>query len=215
MIALRTSSLCLSGLGLLLVLLTACAPNSAASPAARAAPEAIAEPAADANLIRNPGFEDLPYIARPWETLVHAHPESYEFSLDTEQPRSGAHAVRIRRLGEEPWAGIVQIYRYDQAEPRALQASVWLNLDAIEDHVIFYVAERPAAGTGETTRQRLERPAEAQGWRRYQLRLPPVSGRGRLQFGVEMYGPGEVLIDDAALVWAGSAQRNATPGLRH
>ena len=215
MIALRTSSLCLPGLALLLSFLTACAPNSSASPAARPAPESAAEPAAEANLIRNPGFEDLPYIARPWETLVHANPESYEFSLETEQPRSGAHAVRIRRLREEPWAGIAQIYRYDEPEPRVMLASVWLNLDAIEDHVIFYVESRPAGQSAELTRQVIERPAEAQGWRRFQLRLPPLSGRGRLKFGVEMYGPGEVLMDDAALYWANASSRSAAPGLRH
>ena len=98
-----------AALVLLAVLLSSCivVVQEAPPPARPKAPEL---PKIKGNVeIVNPSFEREDGLPHPWETVVHASAYAYDFDILPEAARTGNAGIRIKRDGNEPWGGIVQV----------------------------------------------------------------------------------------------------------
>ncbi|MCC7041721.1 MAG: hypothetical protein IT516_15540 [Burkholderiales bacterium] len=196
-----------------LVLVTACSgtPESkSAGHAATPAPSgAVAPPSPTAATVAavrvvNPGFESATTKQNGdpegWFSFQHAGVKSFDFILDTAQPRSGAKSLRIDNVGPEPYGAIAQAFdvrghrgkvaRYsawlrtrDVAGPGAVLTLMTFAKGAIVDHE--FLGDRALTGTV--------------GWTHFTLSLPVAPDAERIEIGAMLQGKGSLWFDDATL----------------
>lgn len=154
----------------------------------------------------NPGFESAAVGNRSdppgWFTFQHAGAKSYDFTLDTAEPRSGARSLRIDNVGSEPYGAIAQAMDAKPYRGKVARLSAWLRTrDASDGGAVLtlvmlqsgalvahnFMAEAPVKGTT--------------GWQRYTITLPVPQSAERMEVGAMLQGKGTLWLDDVELAF--------------
>ena len=148
-----------------------------------------------------PGIQGAP---DGWWKLQHAGPESYAFTLDTANPRSGERSMRVANIGPEPFGTILQKVSATPYRGRTLRFAAWIRTQEVKGnpygagaglklhalrsgYPIAHVSMRNDAVSGTT------------GWARHELVLKVPNAADTIEVGLNLFGPGTAWLDDAEL----------------
>ena len=170
-------------------------------------PEQAAKPVASVALL-NPGFESAApgTVGAPQGWLVgqHAGPPSYTFTHDAEAPRTGNLSLRIDNIGPEPWGALDQVIAATPLRGKMLRFSGWLRTrnasgNAHGGGAGLAMQTKRGGYVVEQARMRVNAVVGTTDWARYELHLHVANTADEIEVGVNLFGPGAVWIDDAAL----------------
>lgn len=177
------------------------------APAQAAEPAPSARPSPHGTTVINPGFESLVPGRRNndpegWFSHQHAGTLSYRFTLDTNNPRSGARSLRIENIGPEPYGAITQAIDGKPYRGKTVRLSAWLRTQDTENAALTlaamsngipldnnFMSERPVKGTT--------------GWTRYSITLPIAPNAEFVEVGAMIQGKGSLWFDDVEVEVAG------------
>lgn len=173
----------------------------------RVPPEQAARPVASVPLA-NAGFES-PAPSRQgapdgWVAIQHAGPLSYTFTLDGEVFRSGARSLRIDNVGPEPWGALDQVITATPWRGKTLRFSAWLRTRDAKGNAHgagagLAMQTRHGGYVVDQVRMRTDAVGGTTDWARYEVHLEVARTADQIEVGVNLFGPGTVWIDDAAL----------------
>lgn len=158
-----------------------------------------APPPAGRNLFVDGGFESGDPTFAPWMISIHADADAYTFDLDSQVMREGRHSLRVQRVRDEPYAGIVQPFRKrDLGGTTRFRLSGWLKGENVTHPVYLHAGFFAYGGViGETdSAQRLQGSFD---WTQLSLDIELPDHADRLEAGVTI-GDGTVWVDGMELV---------------
>lgn len=170
-------------------------------------PERATQPVASVPLL-NPGFESAApgTVGAPagWFVGQHAGPPSYAFTHDADAPRTGNLSLRIDNIGPEPWGALDQVIAATPLRGKTLRFSAWLRTrnatgNAHGTGAGLAIQTRHGGYVVEQARMRTDAVAGTTDWARYEVHLEVARTADQIEVGVNLFGPGSVWIDDAAL----------------
>lgn len=169
--------------------------------------EKAQKPVASISLV-NAGFEspEPGKLAAPhgWSTVQHAGPESYRFSLDGAQPKSGRQSLRIENVGPEPFGTVYQSIDATPYRGKTLRFAAWLRTEGTTGNRFasgagLHLQSQRGASVRDTAPMRRNAVHGSTGWTRYEVVLTVADDVDRVEVGLNLFGPGIAWIDDAAL----------------
>jgi hypothetical protein len=171
-------------------------------------PEKAAKALASIRL-ENPGFESTEpgRLGAPpgWWAVQHAGPESYRFTLDRTDPKSGKQSLRVENIGPEPFGTVYQYVDATAHRGRTLRFAAWVRTQDTKGNVyasgagLHLQSQRAGGYPRDTALMRKNAVAGTTGWTRYELSLVVAEDVTRVEVGLNLFGPGIAWIDDAAL----------------
>jgi hypothetical protein len=169
---------------------------SCAAPAAVAPSKGVA--------VVNPGFESTAPGRRGdpegWFSFQHAGDRSYNFVLDTAEPRSGARSLRIDNIGPEPYGAIAQSLEAGPHAGKVARFSGWLRTRDTDGNGA--VLTLMVLHNGLPVLQNFMADAPVKGttaWKRYTITLPVARNAERIEIGAMLQGKGSLWLDDVEL----------------
>jgi hypothetical protein len=170
-------------------------------------PERAAQAVAPVPLL-NPGFEAAApgTVGAPagWFVGQHAGPPSYTFTHDADVPRTGNLSLRIDNIGPEPWGSLDQVIAATPWRGKTLRFSAWLRTRNAKGNAHgagagLAMQTRHGGYVVEQVRMRTDAVPGTTDWARYEVHLEVARNADQIEVGVNLFGPGSVWIDDAAL----------------
>jgi hypothetical protein len=191
----------------ILVCVAPAAHGAAIAPARLVPPERAATPVASVPL-QNAGFESATpgTVGAPtgWFAGQHAGPPSYTFTHDADAPRSGKLSLRIDNVGPEPWGALDQVITATPWRGKTLRFSAWLRTRDAKGNAHgagagLAMQTRHGGYVVDQVRMRTDAVGGTTDWARYEVHLEVARTADQIEVGVNLFGPGTVWIDDAAL----------------
>ncbi len=169
--------------------------------------EKSAKPLAPVPLV-NAGFESTSpgKLGAPegWWAVQHAGPHSYDFTLDTANPRSGERSLKLENVGPEPFGTIYQVIDATPYRGKTLRFAAWMRTAGT-------TGNQYGSGAGiklhslrggymlEYTQMRKDAVQGTTGWTRYELSLKVPGNADQIEVGMNLFGKGTAWLDDAVL----------------
>jgi hypothetical protein len=154
--------------------------------------------------IANPGFEgraDENGVAEGWTAFWHAGEKSYDFALDPAVRRGGAHSMRIRNVGPEPFGALTQSLPAAAMRGRTVQFAGWLRIEGVTGEGAMLTLRALASGAIAAHKFMDDPPAaRTRDWQRYTIALAVPPNADTVDFGAMLLGPGTLWLDDVELV---------------
>ncbi len=180
-------------------------PDASAAPKGGAAgpPPTAPNPGTRVALV-NPGFESTVVAPRGdpegWQTVQHAGVRSYLFSLDTDNPHSGARSLRLENVGQEPFGAVAQNVDARTYGGKTVRLSAWLRTRDARDDGAGLTLRALRGGNIAAYNFMFDAPVKGTtGWTRYTITLPVPVGTTRLELGAMLRGNGSLWFDDVEL----------------
>jgi hypothetical protein len=170
-------------------------------------PPAAAQPAAPAATggvsLVNPGFESTAPGRRnndPEGRFSHQHAGdlSYKFALDTADPRSGAHSLRIENVGPEPYGAIGQTISATPYRGKTARLTGWLRTRDTNNAALTLIV----LANGVPLANNFMGDDAVKGttaWKRYTITVPVAHNAEFIEIGAMMQGKGTLWLDDVEL----------------
>ena len=170
-------------------------------------PEKSAKPLASVPLL-NAGFESTKpgKLGAPegWWAVQHAGPHSYNFTLDTQHPRSGERSLKLENVGPEPFGTIYQAIDATPHRHKTLRFAAWIRTEGT-------TGNQYGSGAGiklhslrggymlDYTQMRKDAVQGTTDWTRYEISLKVPGNADQIEVGMNLFGKGTAWLDDAVL----------------
>ena len=186
----------------------ATAASGEAIPRASLVPPERAAKAVASVPLSNPGFESAApgTVGAPagWFVGQHAGPPSYTFTHDADTPRTGKLSLRIDNVGPEPWGALDQVIVATPWRGKTLRFSAWLRTRDAKGNAHgggagLAMQTRHGGYVVEQVRMRTDAVHGTTDWARYEVHLEVARNADQIEVGVNLFGPGSVWVDEAAL----------------
>lgn len=149
--------------------------------------------------IPNADFESGDGFVRPWETAVHASAYSYRFDVLEESARSGKVGLRLQRVDNEPWGGIVQAIDFNMPKGQQGTFSVWVRTPELHGSVEVFIRVFPIRGEPVYFTKQLFAAQRSGDWQLIEVDFEAAANARRLWVGINLYDGDYIDVDDTSL----------------
>jgi hypothetical protein len=186
-------------------------PSAPVTPASSSVPASgpVAAPAAAPAALQrasvaNAGFEATTQGPRGdpqgWFSFQHAGPQSYKFTVDAAERKSGERSLRIDNTGPEIYGAIAQGIDARPWRGKVARLSAWVKTRDADDGgaVLTLLALQSGATLGQNFMP--DAPIKGTtGWKRYTITLALPRNTDKVEVGMMLHGRGAAWLDDVEL----------------
>ncbi len=156
-----------------------------------------------ANLVTNPGFEELDLEQSGWTRLWTRDADTGEAVTDTEYAHSGQASLRVEHRGERDWS-LGQVRRLEVEPGQVYEISGWVLCEQIQRQVNLSVIPYSAEGKVIAWFWGTLTTGGTHDWKHLRRRFAVPAGCRELLFRLTGSGPGAAWFDDLTLGLVGS-----------